>query len=126
VTGKPGRPGRAARAAVGLSLALLLGCTQEAPPAAGQGKPGRTPAAGPSVPPVAARPAPANPAVAAELARRAAPPRLAPEVSACIERSARGPGYDDLDPRDARRRLRRLQAKASCEQQLTLDRLGGR
>ena len=41
-----------------------------------------------------------------------------PSVEECIERNIHGKEYDSLNPRDARRKLRRLQVKADCEQQL--------
>jgi hypothetical protein len=39
-------------------------------------------------------------------------------VEACIEKNIHGADYDNLAPRDARRKLRRLQVKADCEEQL--------
>lgn len=39
-------------------------------------------------------------------------------VEACIEKNIHGADYDALAPRDTRRKLRRLQVKADCEQQL--------
>jgi hypothetical protein len=41
-----------------------------------------------------------------------------PSIEECIERSIHDKAYDSLNPRDARRKLRRLQVKADCEQQL--------
>lgn len=41
-----------------------------------------------------------------------------PSVQACIEQNIHGKAYDSLAPRDARRKLRRLQVKAECEQRL--------
>lgn len=38
-------------------------------------------------------------------------------LEACVAGRLRGPGYDDLAARDTRRKLRRLQARAECEQQ---------
>ncbi len=50
------------------------------------------------------------------------PPRIAaraePSIEDCIERNIHGKEYDALNPRDARRKLRRLQVQADCEQQL--------
>jgi hypothetical protein len=67
----------------------------------------------------ATRGAPGSPA---RLVRRAPPARTPepepppdPGLEACIVQGLQGPGYDGLDPRDARRRLRRLQVKADCE-----------
>lgn len=53
-------------------------------------------------------------------ALRAEPPAPSAEalrIEACVERGAHGPGYDELAPRDARRKLRRLQLRAECEAQ---------
>ena len=41
-----------------------------------------------------------------------------PSVQACIEQNIHGKAYDSLAPRDARRKLRRLQVKAECEERL--------
>jgi hypothetical protein len=84
--------------ALGL-LAALLGCGPEPAPGV-EGRP-----SGPSA--GAARPA--APGAPSE------PERL---VAECIERGVRGPGHDELNARDARRKLRRLQVKAECEAQL--------
>jgi hypothetical protein len=50
------------------------------------------------------------------------PPRVVektdPDVAACIEQRIHAKEYDSLAPRDARRKLRRLQLKAECEEQL--------
>jgi HD superfamily phosphodiesterase len=40
-----------------------------------------------------------------------------PSVERCIEKNIHSPAYDRMDPRDTRRKLRRLQVKADCEQQ---------
>jgi hypothetical protein len=39
-------------------------------------------------------------------------------VEACIEKKIHGKEFDALAPRDARRRLRKLQVKAECEERL--------
>lgn len=44
--------------------------------------------------------------------------RAEPSIERCIENAVRSPDYDRMDPRDSRRRLRRLQVKADCEEQL--------
>jgi len=44
--------------------------------------------------------------------------QIAPSVQTCIEKNVHGKEYDSLPPRDARRKLRRLQVKAECEEQL--------
>jgi hypothetical protein len=44
-----------------------------------------------------------------------APERVDPSVEECIEKNIHGKGYDSLAPRDARRKLLRLQVKADCE-----------
>ena len=44
--------------------------------------------------------------------------RAEPSIEACIERNIHDEAFDSLSPRDARRKLRRLQVKADCEQQL--------
>ncbi len=41
-----------------------------------------------------------------------------PMVEACIEKKVQGKEFDSLAPRDARRRLRRLQVKSECEERL--------
>jgi len=53
------------------------------------------------------------------------PPKLprvveetAPSVQACVDQNVHGKEYDSLAPRDARRKLLRLQVKAECEQRL--------
>jgi hypothetical protein len=42
----------------------------------------------------------------------------APSVQACVDQNVHGKEYDSLAPRDARRKLLRLQVKAECEQRL--------
>ncbi len=41
-----------------------------------------------------------------------------PSIEDCIERNIHGKEYDAMNPRDARRKLRRLQVKVDCEQKL--------
>jgi hypothetical protein len=41
-----------------------------------------------------------------------------PSVEECIERRIHDEAYDAMNPRDARRKLRRLEVKAECEQQV--------
>jgi hypothetical protein len=41
-----------------------------------------------------------------------------PSVQTCIEQNIHGKEYDSLPPRDSRRKLRRLQVKAECEERL--------
>lgn len=85
------------------------GAAAEGPSAAGKGTPapaesstGPSPAVMPAAPPQPAR-------IAA---------KAEPSIEECIERSIHDKEYDSLNPRDARRKLRRLQVKADCEQQL--------
>jgi hypothetical protein len=66
----------------------------------------------------------ASPSPSASTANVFAPPRPSriqekpsASVEACIEKNIHGADYDSLAPRDARRKLRRLQVKADCEQQ---------
>lgn len=71
-------------------------------------------------------PAPAASSTALSPAVMAVPPpqpariaaRAEPSIEECIERSIHDKEYDSMNPRDARRKLRRLQVKADCEQQL--------
>lgn len=101
-------------------LVLLVGCgapgEEEAPPAGATAPGPGVPDAGP---PAAASTAP-SPAVAPVAAPRT--PRIAakaiPTVEECIERNVHDAAYDAMGPRDARRKLRRLEAKAACEQQV--------
>ena len=44
--------------------------------------------------------------------------KASPSIEECIERNIHDKEYDAMNPRDARRKLRRLQVKADCEQQL--------
>ena len=44
--------------------------------------------------------------------------RAAPSVERCIEERIHSPEFDRMSPRDARRRLVRLQVKADCEERL--------
>lgn len=44
--------------------------------------------------------------------------RAAPSIEACIEQNIHDKEFDGLAPRDARRKLRRLQVKADCESRL--------
>lgn len=112
----PEEPARnAADRAQALPAAPASAPAPGAEPVAGP-RAGRAPArpAGPAGPPPEA--SPAQLALAAQQARLPAP--AAPErgeVRECVERRLHGPGYDDLPSRDARRRLRRLQAQAECE-----------
>lgn len=41
-----------------------------------------------------------------------------PAVEECIEKNIHGKEFDSLSPRDARRKLRRLQVKDDCEERL--------
>ncbi len=100
-----------------LLAALLAACGEPS-----STKPGATPppAQGPGGPgPATTRASPA-PVVNDFLPPK--PPRVVektdPDVAACIEQRLHGKEYDALAPRDARRKLRRLQLKAECEQQL--------
>jgi hypothetical protein len=101
-----------------LLLVLLVGCGSpgeaDAPPpgptAPGPGVPG-APAAASTAPSPAVPPAPAP--RAARIAARASP-----SVEECIEQTVHDAAYDAMGPRDARRKLRRLEAKTACEQQL--------
>ena len=96
--------------------ACLAACgspSDPAPPAAPAGGPvsGSGGAAASTAPSPAVMPvAPSRPA------RIAA--RAEPSIEECIERNIHDKEYDSMNPRDARRKLRRLQVKADCEQQL--------
>lgn len=56
---------------------------------------------------------PVAPARPARIAAKASP-----SIEECVERNIHDKEYDSMNPRDARRRLRRLQVMADCEQQL--------
>jgi hypothetical protein len=64
----------------------------------------------PAAPVPAVSPPPARPARIGAKAE--------PSIEKCIENAVRSTDHDRMDPRDSRRRLRRLQVKADCEQQL--------
>ena len=72
---------------------------------------------GPEREPVAVPVAPAEGRVP-----RPAPPRAKTDrellLEACIEKKVHAPSYDARSPQDARRRMRWLQVKADCEQQI--------
>ncbi len=99
---------------------VLAGClaacgssTDPAPPAA----PADGPAPGNGDATASTAPSPAVMTVApARPARIAA--KASPSIEECIERTIHDKEYDSMNPRDARRRLRRLQVMADCEQQL--------
>lgn len=106
---------KAAPAAL-LSLGLLVaaGCDPAAQPEPGKAAPAA--AARRQSPPVAAARRETPP-----VARQAAPVALTGRgrlVNDCVEENLRGPGYDDLHPRDARRRLFKLQVQARCEERV--------
>jgi hypothetical protein len=44
--------------------------------------------------------------------------RTEPSVLECIEKKVHAKDFDSMAPRDPRRKLRRLQVKAECEEQL--------
>jgi hypothetical protein len=100
----------------GLVIAVVLaGCGSPSdldprgPPAADAGH-----SRGAASPPVAAAPeVNAPPPGPARIAAKGTP-----SVEKCIEKSIHTPDYDRLHPRDSLRKLRRLQVKAECEEQL--------
>jgi hypothetical protein len=91
---------RPATALAGLLLGTLLACSPEADPEP-KGVARRERVEASSAQPAARAPT--------EAERR---------LAECIEAGVHGPGYDELAPRDARRKLKRLEAKAACEEQL--------
>jgi hypothetical protein len=103
------RAGRRRRARLGLAFLLgALGCG--APDRQGEAVPVREPGAAP--PPLATE----TSVVSAAMPPRRPPPPRDPTVEACIEERIHTPDYDALAARDTRRKLRRLQVKAECEQ----------
>ena len=105
------------RPAVLLLAACLTACgssTDPDPraPVATESSPG-----GASAAPASTRPSPAvMPVAPPQPARIAA--RAEPSIEECIERNIHDKEYDSMNPRDARRKLRRLQVKEDCEQKL--------
>lgn len=100
-----------------LLTGLLAGCgaspgTERSEPA--PARPGATSQDG------SARPEPGAPAGTGFLPPRPLQVRVTsdPVVEACIEKKVHGKEFDSLPPRDARRKLRRLQVKAECEERL--------
>ena len=103
-----------------LALSLAVGLVACGSPA--DSEPRTAGVAGP--PPAAGGPAPADttsPAVLPPLPP-VGPPRIAakasPSIEECIEKNIHDKAYDSMHPRDTRRKLRRLQVKADCEDRL--------
>jgi hypothetical protein len=100
-----------------LLVALLAGCGSSSEPdrrGPAASEPGGT---GPG--------AAGSPALGAPAGNGFLPPKAlavvekpAPAVAECIEKRIHSKAYDALSPRDARRKLRRLQLQAECEEQL--------
>ncbi len=108
----PGRPHhRAASIAALLAAAALAACgsPSDADP--------RSPAPSAPVHGTSAAPSEVTVPVAPERPARIAA-RASPSIERCIEERIHTPEFDRMGPRDARRKLVRLQVKADCEERL--------
>jgi len=102
-----------------LVACLLAACGGTTDQGVGPADPARPSPEGPAAAPPRAPAVPAAPVL-----NTVVPPRSvqvvekpSASVEACIEQNIHAPDYDGMNPRDSRRKLRRLQVKADCEQQ---------
>ncbi len=95
----------------------LAACGSPSDPAPGAAPAGEPVAGGGGGAAASTAPSPALTTVAPPRPARIAA-KAEPSIEECIERNIHDKEYDSMNPRDARRRLRRLQVKADCEQQL--------
>jgi hypothetical protein len=101
-----------------LLLATLLaacGSPSDPEPGAPAARPSGAPGSGVSS--ASTAPSPAVPVAPAPRPARIAA-RAERLIEDCIERNIHDEKYESMNPRDTRRKLRRLQVKADCEQQL--------
>ncbi|MGA8893471.1 MAG: hypothetical protein WB493_18065 [Anaeromyxobacteraceae bacterium] len=113
---------RAVTGAVAVLLAVLVGAcgdpdtpepSRAGPPPADRSRDAPRPPAPTPLPPVASLASDYLPPPSVR-----APERTDPAVEACVERNLHDERYESLGKRDARRKLRRLEVKAACEQQV--------
>jgi hypothetical protein len=105
------------RCAALLLSALLAACGSSSDP-----EPGAPTATEPVAPGSGAASASTAPSPAVKTTAPPRPARIAaraePSIEECIDRNIHDKAFDSLSPRDARRKLRRLQVKADCESRL--------